>query len=207
MNDVLHQCIQRLWKYRLWVSIVICIPFIGMAVFCWWISPEYCADMVTFSEVAIDGVPVGNELPFLEAGREYTWSCNAHSNALPFVIVDSGEKSYTDRLPFLPDPGPDRPNDRFDPVFNVAFSTRWRTGRPMGFMYGMRVKTDNSGETAMLSSRFKSPSAPGRYEFGIVLGTTPDGWIKDGSNKWVQRRPRMFPILWKRPLTVTMKKF
>ncbi len=72
MNDVPHLCVQSLWKHRRWLAIAICIPFVGMAVFCWWISPEYRPDMVTFSEVAIDGIPVGNKLPILEAGREYT---------------------------------------------------------------------------------------------------------------------------------------
>ena len=206
MSDVLHQWIQLLWRYRWWLAVILCIPFIGMAVFCWWISPEYRPEMVTFWDVAIDGVSVETEMPNLEAGREYISSCKANANGLPFAIVDSGEQPYADRLPFLPDPGPERPHDRFDPVFNVAFSTRWRTGRPMGFMYGSRVKTDEAGKTATLSGVFKAPSAPGLYEFGIVWGTNPDGWVKKGPNKWVQRRPRMYPILWKRPLTVTMKK-
>ena len=140
MSDVLHQWIQLLWRYRWWLAVILCIPFIGMAVFCWWISPEYRPEMVTFWDVAIDGVSVETEMPNLEAGREYISSCKANANGLPFAIVDSGEQPYADRLPFLPDPGPERPHDRFDPVFNVAFSTRWRTGRPMGFMYGSRVK-------------------------------------------------------------------
>jgi len=206
MEDLLQRCIRGVWRFRWWLVAVFGLPIVCFFFFLWWISPEYHPDRITFSDMKIDGIPVESKLPDLEAGREYVWSCEAQSNEAPFLSVDSGERPYTDRLPFTSDPGPERPNDRFDPVFYVAFSTRFRTGRPLGMMYGIRVKTNKNPETATLSSTFRAPSSPGIYEFGIVSGANPDGWVAQGPNKWVQRRPKMYPILLKRPLTVKRQK-
>lgn len=206
MENLIRACGRIAYLVRWWAAGVVVATAFGFIAVYWWTRPAYRPDLMTVVDVALDGVPFATQLPVLEPNREYHWTCRIKANGKPFLPVDSGSLSYSERSLLTPGVVPDASDDRIEPAFVLNFSTPLRMGRPVGYIVATRVKTDSTGEFVDVSSTFRAPSTPANYKLQLVWAFTPGGWIRVGPNRLEQRHPINWPILWRMPLKVSPRK-
>ena len=192
----------RYVKFLFNSAIIIVLVFATGFVFVfWWHAPEYQPNLISFSETAIDGEEFMNAMPSLVSGKEYFFTCKGTANGQRFVVIDSGPNPYVEPFPFLDNGKHERPSDRIDPTFALEFGSDLRMGRTVGRIVLTRAKTDNVGDTVVISTRFRAPN-PGKYQFQLVRIHNPDCWVQTGPLKWEQQKPTSPPIVWRIPVTV-----
>ncbi len=172
----------------------------------WWYAPVFRNDLIELTDVRIDGVPITDAPLTFVAGREYGFSCTVTPKKEKFVVVDSGKESYVAPMPFAPQSQHVVPSDRFDPTFQAVFASKWLHGRGYGFVFVPQIKTDATGDSALIRTRLITPSQPGTVELHLLWSHYPEGWVKLTPNMWVPRNNKNPDILWRHTIHIVATK-
>ncbi len=183
-----------------WIGALFAICFIAVCVVFWWTAPEYLPGTVTFTDAAVDGVPVESSIFRVRAGQNFTFTCKGNPISQKFIVVDSAGAAYGAIDPSLP--RPQAASDRFDPTFLICFASSLRLGRPSSFLVAPSIKTDSTGDSLELRRFLRAPSTPGQYEFQILWAYDPEGWVQTGPNSYRQKLPKNYSILWRQRVIV-----
>lgn len=192
--------------------IVGCVAFLSLFWLAWlfiYTAPEFCPNIITFTEQSIDGAPISSDKITLRPGQEFTFSCRGRLNPesggvkKKFAVIDTKGLPY-----FIP---PDAPPPKiaateFDPSFNCCFGSPARLGRPAGSLVSPSIKTDSSGDEVQLQRRLRAPTTPGTYQFQILWTDDPDGWIQVGDTSFRQKHERNYAILWQHTVVIQAKR-
>lgn len=192
------------WLGKRWPTVIsVLLSLVLICGFCWWwIGPVYDPNLMTVSNVAINGVKVSESLPDSVINRVFTLTCTIRSNGKKFLAVDSKGTTYTG---FIRDEAVCKramEESRLDPVFTGAFTSFMRAGRNMQGVTSMcGVKINEAGDTADITVRIRAPRSSGRFELKLEV-LSCDGMFKQANG---DKAFKPGTIFWRKPVTVLAK--